>query len=244
MKLLKNNILAISMILLTSCGTAYHQLAPEYKANTSIDSTIATDSAIVNIINPYKIDMNKKMDRVLAYAPMDLHKNGYGAPLCNLVSDVTFETVQDLYQKEGKGKIDAVLLNYGGLRRSFTAGNLTVGNIFELAPFENEIVVTDLKGETVKELVDYYLKGRVGHPVTGITATSLNDITIGGAPLDLNKVYKVATNDYLLNGGDSMFFFLKALNKDVVGLKQRDLLMDYFEKIDTVQVNTNPRIYK
>lgn len=244
MKLLKNNIFAISMILLTSCNATYHQLAPVYNANTSIDAEIESDSTIVNLITPYKVELKKKMDRVLAYTPIDLHKNGFSSPLCNLVSDITFETVEELYQREGKGHIDAVLLNHGGLRRTFTAGNLTVGNIYELAPFENEIVVADLKGETIKELVEYYLNATVGHPVTGITATSINDIKIEGEPLVLNKVYKVATNDYLMNGGDSMFFFLKALNKDVVGLKQRDLLLDYFEKIDTVKVNTNKRIIK
>ncbi|WP_322969905.1 5'-nucleotidase [Faecalibacter sp. LW9] len=244
MKLLKNNILAISMILLTSCGTAYHQLAPEYKASTSIDSSIASDSTIIQMIQPYKTDMKSKMDRVLAYAPMDLHKNGYGAPLCNLVADVTFETIDELYQKQGKGHVDIVLLNYVGLRRTFTAGNLTVGNIFELAPFDNEIYVVQLKGETVKEMVAFYLSLNFGHPVSGISATSVDDIKVGGQPLDLNKVYQVVTSDYLYNGGDNMFFFSKALDKDIVNIKQRDLLLDYFEKIDTVHVNTDKRIYK
>ena len=244
MKLFKNNILAISMILLTSCGTTYHQLAPEYKANTSINSEIESDSAIVNIITPYKAEMKAKMDRVLAYSPVDLHKNGFSAPLCNLVADITYESITDLYQKEGKGKIDMVLLNYGGLRRTFTAGNLTVGNIFELAPFDNEIYVVKLKGETVKEMVEFYLSLNFGHPVAGITASSVNDIMIGGEPLDLNKTYTVVTSDYLYNGGDNMFFFSKAISKDIVNIKQRDLLLDYFEKIDTVNVNTNIRIKK
>ena len=244
MKLLKNNILAISMILLTSCGTTYHQLAPEYKANTSINSEIESDSAIVNIITPYKTEMKAKMDRVLAYSPVDLHKNGFSAPLCNLVADITYESITDLYKKEGKGKINMVLLNYGGLRRTFTAGNLTVGNIFELAPFDNEIYVVKLKGETVKEMVEFYLSLNFGHPVAGITASSVNDIMIGGEPLDLNKTYTVVTSDYLYNGGDNMFFFSKAISKDIVNIKQRDLLLDYFEKIDTVNVNTNIRIKK
>ena len=244
MKLLKNNILAISMILLTSCGTAYHQLAPNYSANTAITETIASDSAIVQMIEPYKVEMQKKMSRVLAYSPVDLHKNGFSSPLCNLVADITYEEIDALYQKEGKGKIDGVLLNYGGLRRTFTAGNLTVGNIFELAPFDNEIYVVKLKGETVKEMVQFYLGLTVGHPVAGITATSVNDIKIGGQPLDLNQTYNIVTSDYLYNGGDNMFFFSKAIDKDIVNIKQRDLLLDYFEKIDTVNVNTNPRIVK
>ena len=244
MKLFKNNILAISMILLTSCSTSYHQLAPEYKATLPINSEITSDASIQSIISPYKEELKAKMDRVLAYAPIDLHKNGYSSPLCNLVADVTFETINDLYIKEGKGNIDAVLLNYGGLRRTFTAGDLTVGNIFELAPFENELFVVQLKSETIKEMVDFYFKQTVAHPVAGITATSTEDIKIGGEPLDLNKTYNVVTSDYLYNGGDNMFFFSKSLSKDVLNIKQRDLLLDYFEKIDTVQVNTNKRIYK
>jgi len=244
MKLFKNNILAISMILLTSCGTTYHQLAPEYKANTSINAEIESDTTIVNIITPYKTEMKAKMDRVLAYSPVDLHKNGFSAPLCNLVADITYESITDLYKKEGKGKVDIVLLNYGGLRRTFTAGNLTVGNIFELAPFDNEIYVVQLKGETVKEMVEFYLNLNFGHPVSGITASSVEDIKVGGEPLELNKTYNVVTSDYLYNGGDNMFFFSKAISKDIVNIKQRDLLLDYFEKIDTVNVNTNIRIKK
>ncbi|MBS7332773.1 MAG: 5'-nucleotidase C-terminal domain-containing protein [Weeksellaceae bacterium] len=244
MKLFKNNILAISMILLTSCSSSYLQLAPQYKPNTTINSDIESDQEIVSIINPYKEELKAKMDRVLAYSPIDLHKNGYSSPLCNLVADVTFESIQDIYTKQNKGKIDAILLNHGGIRRTFTAGNLTVGNVFELAPFDNEILVLDLKGETIKEMVDFYFKQTVAHPVAGITATSTEDIKIGGQPLDLNKVYKVVTSDYLSTGGDNMFFFTKALNKDILNIKQRDILLDYFEKIDTVQVNTNKRIYK
>ncbi|MBF0595932.1 5'-nucleotidase C-terminal domain-containing protein [Faecalibacter rhinopitheci] len=244
MKLFKNNILAISMILLTSCGTTYHQLAPEYKANTAINEEIKSDSTIVQMIAPYKTEMKKKMDRVLAYSPIDLHKNGNSAPLCNLVADVTYESISELYQKEGKGNIDIVILNYGGLRRTFTAGNLTVGNIFELAPFDNEIYVVTLNGETVKEMVEFYMNQSVAHPISGITATSIHDIKIGGQPLDLTKTYNVVTSDYLYNGGDNMFFFSKAIANDIVNIKQRDLLLDYFEKIDTVQVNTNPRIIK
>jgi len=244
MKLFKNNILAISMILLTSCGTTYHQLAPEYKTNTSINSEIVADSAIVNIITPFKTELKSKMDRVLAYAPMDLHKDGYNSPLCNLVADVTYETIDDLYKKEGKGNVDLVLLNYGGLRRTFTAGDLTVGNIFELAPFDNELFVVQLKGETIKEMVAFYLKQTVAHPIAGITATSTEDIKIGGQPLNLSKVYNVVTSDYLYNGGDNMFFFSKSLSKNVLNIKQRDLLLDYFEKIDTVKVNMNTRIIK
>ena len=244
MKLLKNNILAVSMILLTSCGTAYQQSAPEFGPNTSINDVIVQDQELVDIIQPYKEELKKKMDRVVTYSPIDLNKDGFNAPLCNLVADVTLEYINDVYQKEGKGKVDVALFNYYGLRRTFSSGDLTVGNFYELMPFDNEIYILDVKGETIVKMVEYILNSKTGHPVSNITATSLTDIKIDGKPLDLKKNYKVATTDYLYNGGDNMFFLQDAFEKDIPNLKHRDLLLDYFEKVDTVIVNTNARITK
>lgn len=244
MKLLKNNILAVSMILLTSCGTAYQQSAPEYSPNTSVNDAIGQDQEFVDIIQPYKEELKNKMDRVITHSPVDLNKDGFNAPLCNLVADVTLEYINDVYKKEGKGKVDVALFNYYGLRRTFSAGDLTVGNFYELMPFDNEIYILDVKGETIIKMVEYVLNSKTGQPVSNITATSLNDIKIDGKPLDLNKTYKIATTDYLYNGGDSMFFLQDAFDKDIPNLKHRDLLLDYFEKVDTVIVNTNARITK
>ncbi len=244
MKLFKNNILIVSMILLTSCSTVYQQSAPVFGPNTSVNDEVVADEAFIAIIKPYKEDLKKKMDRVLTYSPVDLNKDGFNAPLCNLVADVTLDYINDVYQKEGKGKVDVALFNYYGLRRTFSAGNLTVGNIYELMPFDNEIYILDVKGSTIVKMVQYVLDSKTGHPVSNITATSLNDIKIDGKPLDLSKSYKIATTDYLYNGGDNMFFLQEAFNKDIPNLKHRDLMLDYFEKVDTVVVNTNARITK
>lgn len=232
------------MILLTSCSTVYQQSTPEFGPNTSINDEVVADEAIVAIIKPYKEDLKKKMDRVLTYSPIDLNKDGFNAPLCNLVADVTLDYINDVYKKEGKGKVDVALFNYHGLRRTFSAGNLTVGNIYELMPFDNEIYILDVKGETIVKMVQYVLDSKTGHPVSNLTATSLNDIKIDGKPLDLTKSYKVATTDYLYNGGDSMFFLQEAFDKDIPNLKHRDLLLDYLEKVDTIIVNNNARITK
>lgn len=232
------------MILLTSCGTVYHQTNPDTLPNTSINDGLIQDQEIVSIINPYKEELKKKMDRVLTYAPIDLNKNGFNAPLCNLVADITLEYINDVYKKEGKGQVDVALFNYNGLRRTFSAGDLTVGNIYELMPFDNEIYILNVKGSTIVKMVEYVLASQNGHPVSNITATSVNDIKVDGKPLDLNKSYKVATTDYLYTGGDNMFFLQEAFEKDIPNLKHRDLLLNYFEKVDTVIVNTNERITK
>lgn len=245
MKLLKNNLVVVSMILLTSCGTkVYQKLTPEYIPNTNITHQVSEDLAISAMIQPYKNELKAKMDRVLAHTSVDLLKDGFNCSLCNLVADITQGYTADLYQKENRGTVDMALINYGGLRRTFNAGDLTVGNIFELMPFDNEVYVLDVKGSVVQEMVDFLLKAHVGHPIAGIEASSINDIKVNGQPLDLNKTYRLATTDYLFNGGDSMFFLQKASHAEILNLKHRDLLLAYFENNPVVKVNTNKRIIK
>lgn len=78
-------------------------------------------------------------------------------------------------------------------------------------PFENNLVVLALKGEQILEMTSYIIKEKKPHPLSGMTFTIAKDntaknILIQGKPLDSNKIYYVATNDYLANGGDSMIF--------------------------------------
>jgi 2',3'-cyclic-nucleotide 2'-phosphodiesterase (5'-nucleotidase family) len=110
-------------------------------------------------------------------------------------------------------------------------------------PFENAIVVAKLKGEQIKELLDYVVTAKRPHPVSKIkivlgTVGELKDATINGKPIDYNKSYYVLTNDYLLNGGDRMDFFKKRDTVYVLDYKIRNALIDYFTKTDTI----NPKI--
>jgi 2',3'-cyclic-nucleotide 2'-phosphodiesterase (5'-nucleotidase family) len=60
--------------------------------------------------------------------------------------------------------------------------------------------------------------------------------------LDLNATYYIATSDYLANGGDNMRFFLT--NEGVFDLdyKIRNMLIDYFKEVSTVEASSVPRI--
>ena len=70
------------------------------------------------------------------------------------------------------------VLNWGGIRRSFTAGDLTVKNVFELMPFENEVVVVTLSGEKVLEMVRFMSNAEFGHPLSGIQFVSNDENSI------------------------------------------------------------------
>jgi len=123
------------------------------------------------------------------------------------------------------------LLNNGGLRASLPHGEITRGKIFELMPFENEMIVLELDGETTLELVNFIAE-KGGMPVAGLTLVIENNkpqnITINGKPFDKNKTYKVVTSDYLANGGDKLSMLNKRLNDKLTGIKIRDAIIEYF----------------
>lgn len=88
-------------------------------------------------------------------------------------------------------------------------------------------------------MVHYLIDAGTAHPVSGIALeigkdNSIKKILIQGQPLEEEKVYYVATNDYLLNGGDNMVFFSNASEVTDLDYKIRNLLIDYFNQQDTI----------
>ena len=64
---------------------------------------------------------------------------------------------------------------------------------------------------------------------------------INGKEISKNKIYSVATTDYLLNGGDKMDFFKKSKENTILDYKLRNILIDYFKQIDTLSFQTDNR---
>jgi len=151
-------------------------------------------------------------------------------------------------KRTGK-KIDFVLLNHGGIRSIISKGNVSSRTAYEIMPFENNIVVVQLKGTTILELIDYLINFNKPHPIAGIQVVlnndnSLNRATIGNDAIDANKIYTVATSDYLVKGGDNMVFFKNAISITSIDYKIRTALIDYFIRIDTLHSQIDNRFYK
>ena len=160
-------------------------------------------------------------------------------------SKIKLEFSDNLREKKS---VDICLLNHGGIRSIIPQGNVTTRTAFELMPFENNLVVVALKGEQILEMADYIIKERKPHPLSGIQiilnkdGKSYKSISIQGKPLDLNKTYYGATNDYLYNGGDSMYFFKKGTAVYDLDYKLRNVWIDYFKEVDTIPVPQIQRI--
>lgn len=198
-----------------------------------------------DFILPYKNEMSRALNKSLAYSPVDLNFDGLNSSMGNFATDLMFKEGNRLFAKKNPNhKIDIVVMNKGGLRRTFSKGDLNVRAMFELLPFENEVVVVTLTGEKVYEMVNFLRESPISHPVAGLefkVGSKDKDFKINGEAFDETKNYNILTNDYLQKGGDHMTFFLEAVEVENLNIKLRDMFIAHLEKIDTIQVNTNPR---
>ena len=236
--------------LLLSCGNNLYQntkiegkeigVTDEYGENKSVDAFVA----------PYRDHINKDMDVVLAYAPetMDKSKGEWQTTIGNLMAEMTMEMGNPVFTKRTGRNIDICLLNHGGIRAVLPKGNVTTRNAFEIMPFENSLIVVELKGAQIREMAEYILKEKKPHPLTGLkiiadkNTSKIKALLVNGKPVEENKIYFVGTSDYLSNGGDRMNFFKKGIQSYDMEYKLRNLMIDYFKKTDTIPVITTERI--
>jgi len=235
LKFLRNPLyLFLFLVSLTACRP--HALITKVETNVITIDTVAVvkeDTSALRLIKPYKEKMNAAMDGVIAYSEQAMIKGNPEGVLNNFVSDLTLLIAKKYYKPVDSTSIDMCLLNTGGLRASLPKGNITLGKVYELMPFENMLVVITLSGEKTKQMFDYIAK-MGGMPIAGFTMgmkdTLAIDPTINGKAFDITKSYKVVTSDYLAGGGDKMSFFKNPLKREDLSLKARDAIIEYMKE--------------
>ena len=133
---------------LPACAPHWQATYVRQQDNRPINDQIPPDSAFTALIAPYKIQRDEKMNRIIGKADTILHKNGIKSPLGNFVADLL--PMQAL--KYGAQSVDVGMISSGGLRVPIDAGDIKVGEIFELMPYENDIWVLTLNGSTMMQL--------------------------------------------------------------------------------------------
>ena len=246
---LKLFVIFLTLFSIVCCCPKKYNLTTINGRQLPVTEKIEKNAEIEKFITPYRNHINHDLDSVLAYSAETLDKTigKWQSNIGNLMADICFESGNKFFLLREKKNLDLCLLNHGGIRSILPKGNVTTRTAFEIMPFENNLVVLALKGEQISEMVSYIIKEKKPHPISGMTFTitkrnTPKDITIQGQPLDTSKIYYVATNDYLANGGDNMIFFQKSVHKYDLNYKLRNMLIDYFKKVDTIPIVKNIRI--
>ena len=234
-------IIICLFLTILSCKKDEFHLTKIKGSNINISDSLPNFKAIDSFIKPYKDHVNKNLDSILAYA-VDTYSKFDGeleTALGNFMADVIYEQSNPIFKSRTGKDIDFLLLNHGGMRSIISKGNVTLRSAYNLMPFENAIVVADLKGEQVKELLEYLARNKRAHPIAKLKVTldkddNLGKVLVNGTPIDYNRNYFVCTNDYLANGGDRMNFFKTNDSLYVLDYKIRNALIDYLKKVDTI----------
>lgn len=209
-----------------SCKTVYQAQSVQYK-DYRISQSIAKDSGVIAMLRPYADSVNNSMNAVIAISEIELEKKQPESPLGNLLADVMLEMARQNY----KIPVDIAFVNFGGIRLPYLpAGNITRGKIFELAPFDNIIVLQKISGKLLQQLLDH-IASKGGWPSSGITWQIKNkkaiNVIVGGAPINESAVYTISVVDYLANGGDDCNM-LRPVPQINNGYLFRDAVFDYF----------------
>lgn len=202
----------------------------------AVTDDYAKTNLIDSIVAPYKLEMEAKMDSVIAYSPNDFTKGRPGGSLNNWSADAIFS--QQLNGRIIDGPV-ICLLNVGGLRSPISKGDVTVGDIYKLMPFDNEIVWVKMPLSTILD-IEQYLKKSGGEPIAGTKIVN-GKLIIDGVNQS-TKYFWIITSDYLMNGGDKMTFFEKRLSEKFPGKLMRDAMLDVAKSQDTLIWNNENRI--
>jgi 2',3'-cyclic-nucleotide 2'-phosphodiesterase (5'-nucleotidase family) len=216
-----------------------------------VNDSLKGSQEFEDFIKPYRENVNKGLDSTLAYAVGTYSKNDgeLNTAIGNFMADAVKEQSSPIFKSRTGNEIDIVMLNHGGIRAIMSKGNITARTAYEIMPFENSVVVTELKGTWVKKLVEYLTKAKRAHPISGLSIKVDSDFQlieslVDGEKINNDKIYYVATNDYLYNGGDNMAFFRESDTLHLLDYKIRNVLIDYFKKVDTLDLKADNRFIK
>ena len=247
---LKHFVLLLTFTTLISCAEKKYTVTKIEGREIGITDKNGEVPEIENFIKPYRTRIDSDLNTVLAVAPETIDKSGeWQTPMGNFLADITFEKSNKVFQLRENKSVDICLLNHGGIRTIIPKGDVTARNAYEIMPFENSAIVVVLKGEQVLEIVNYIITEKKPHPLKGMTFTidknnQPKNIQVNGNPLDLNKIYYVATSDYLAYGNDNMLFFKKGIQKYDLEYKLRNIIIDYFKENKSIVANKDIRITK
>lgn len=217
-------------VYLVSCSPSW-KVSQMSSAKIPIDSTTEqwADKSYTAYLQPFKEEVDAKMNKVIGTSAETMRGYAPESLLSNFSADVYLLTAAEALGQP----VDIAVVNMGSLRTQIPAGNILVRHVFELMPFENELVVLWIKGDKLYQLFQFFAKVG-GEGVAGMSMEIVNDkaenILIGNKPLEMNKLYSVSTNDFLAGGNDKMYQLAEYEKRINTGIKIRTLLLDYITK--------------
>lgn len=219
-----------------------------------IDASVVEDEATKARVTELASPLEEIRQQVVAQAAAAIEGDrsicrAMECEMGNLIADAMLDRVAD----QG---IQIAFQNSGGIRASIDAGEVTMGEVLTVLPFQNTLSTFQVTGATMIAALEngasQIEEGAGRFPqVAGMSFTvdqsqepgaRVSDIMVGGAPIDPDAVYGVVSNNYVRNGGDGYSMFVDAMNAYDYGPDLADVTAEFIAANAPYQPFTDGRI--
>lgn len=212
-------------LLLQSCTVSRQTASLNFK-DYQIQKSVSVDSQMVEMLHPYTVKLDAAMNKVIGFSSNTFYAKQPESSIGNFLADC----IKTMAEKKISKKIDAGFINQEGIRSYLSKGNITVGKVFEIMPFDNMVVLQEIKGSVLQQFLDK-TASMGGWPVSKGVTLEIKDkkatnVIINGFPIDPNKTYLIANSDYVANGGNDCEM-LRNIPKQDLGYLLRNAIMEY-----------------
>jgi 5'-nucleotidase/UDP-sugar diphosphatase len=173
------------------------------------------DGALALALQPYQDSVRARMGATVFRTDRVIQRLGddeVESPLGNFVAEVVRQTAGG----------DIGIVNTGGIRATLPKGAVTVADVVSVLPFDNTIVTVPMRGTEVQRLLNFIARrvGKSGFAQVSGVSFIIRDgramsVRIGGRDLEPDRIYRVATIDYLYEGGDGYTQFARGAAGEV-----------------------------
>ncbi len=235
----------LALGLFVGCTRQPMRVVSAHEEVIVVDSTwdAVQDTAYLQELAPITEQLNKELNVVIGYAPRDMKAYLPESELLNWACDALYDMAKVYYD----GEIDFAVVNVGGIRCAWDKGNITRRNVFELMPFDNQLVILTLTGDKVIELCECFAQNG-GQGVSRQLRMIFNvhrevkKIRINGKKVDKDAVYYIATSDYLSTGANHLTPLSEFIERKTTGKLIRDLYMEYILQNKVVEAKRDWRM--
>ncbi|PRY84174.1 bifunctional metallophosphatase/5'-nucleotidase [Alkalibacterium olivapovliticus] len=224
-------------------------------------SSDQVDPDVQSIVDGYNEDAEELLDEVLGVTTTGLTRDPRwerDVALGNMITDA-------LRNFSGT---DIAITNNGGIRAGIEPGNITARDIFTVDPFGNSITILEMTGNELKEVIDYSFSRSLDSygPQIDLQTSGLNyiiytdedgfyvdsELFLNGEPMNMEETYSIATNNFIVSGGDGYDFSQGTITVEDNGVVTQALIqfvqetttnsgaVDYEETEGRIQVLLSP----
>ncbi len=209
--------------------------------DASWDDAARKYTAMEEWLRPYRNGVDSLMTNPICHST-NAWKNS-SAAMQNWTCDVSLDIVRQI---SGVKNVDCCIMNKGGIRVDMPQGVVSEGVLSSMYPFDNRYVVLEMSGQDLIDALKV-MAGRKGDAVSKELYATFNDkgeltsSKLNGKKIDPKKTYRVATIDYLANGGDYMESFKTAKRLWVDDVKYGIHVLQYGKDLEAAGKVIDPK---